>query len=119
MLLPQLSFTVKLKKLIYLELGDLENGKKHAKLFSSEMSDLFERQEKLNSMGNQFKMDYITSSYYNKIEKRQSINIFLAIIGGMIFSFFLYLMYQRYKKIQIARLIREQMNAVSFDMDDL
>lgn len=104
---------------LYLETGNIAAGKLHAKTYASEISDLFDRQEKLNSIGNQYKIDFITSNYFNKIEKRQTLFIFLSIIGSMILSFLIYLSYQQYKKILIARLIREQMNSVSFDIDDL
>ena len=104
---------------LYLELENIEKGKLYANMYASEISDLFDRQEKLNSIGNQYKIDFITSSYFNKIERRLTIYIFLSIIGSMIGSFLLYLLYQHYKKIQIAKLIREQMNSVSFDFEDL
>ncbi|MGB3465918.1 MAG: tetratricopeptide repeat protein [Cyclobacteriaceae bacterium] len=104
---------------LYLETGDILAGKKHGKRYFEEISNYFEVQEKLNSIGNQYKIDYITSSYFNKQEKQQTLYLFLIVIGAMIFSFLLYLLYQYYKKVQIAKLIREQMNSVSFDLDEL
>lgn len=104
---------------LQLKSGNLTEGLLYSERYKSEVSDLFQRQEKLNSIGNQYKIDFITSSYYNKIEKRETLIIFCSIIGSFILCFLMYLGYQHYKKIQIAKLIREQMNSVAFEIDDL
>ncbi|MEL7223257.1 MAG: tetratricopeptide repeat protein, partial [Bacteroidota bacterium] len=104
---------------VYYLHGTKTLGKQHADLYASEMVELIKRKENLNTIGNQYKIDYITTNYYNKVEKRKNINVFLLIVGAMVCSFLIYLAFQRYRKIQIARLIREQLNAVVFDIDEL
>ena len=104
---------------VYFLSKNIELGRKHAGLYTEAMVELVRHKENLNNIGNQYKIDYITTNYYNKIEQRKHLNIFLAVVGLMVFSFLVYLGYQHYRKIQIARLIREQLNAVVFDIDDL
>lgn len=104
---------------LYLKNGNITEGLLHSERYKGEVSDLLRRQENLNSIGNQYKIDFITSSYFNKIEKRETLLIFCSIIGSMILFFLIYLSYQHYKKVQIAKLIREQMNSVAFDIDEI
>jgi len=103
---------------IHFNLNQIEKGKEYAKEHARQLSMLIERQQKLTEIGNQFKIDYITTSYYAEKDKKRNTNTFIWVIISMIVSFLIFRLYQLYRKIQVAKLLRAEMELVNFDLDN-
>ncbi len=104
---------------IHFEMNDIEQGKAYAKTNAAELTALFDRQQKLTDIGSQYKMDYITSSYFAEKEKKKNTHTFIWVIITMVLSFLVFRLYQLYKKIMVGRLLRKEMESVHFDLSDL
>ncbi|MCR9251969.1 MAG: tetratricopeptide repeat protein [bacterium] len=86
--------------------------------YVTQMESLYDQQKELASQGDQYKIELITSTYFAKIQEQEKINYYMVGVAGLVAFFILFLIYNRYRKVAAAKMLREHFSSISFNISN-
>lgn len=103
---------------IYFSKNQPEKAKLYFDRYVTQMESLYDQQKELASQGDQYKIELITSTYFAKIQEQEKINYYMVGVAGLVVFFILFLIYNRYRKVAAAKMLREHFSSISFNISN-
>lgn len=103
---------------IYFAIDESEKAKTYVEKYVTQMETLYDQQKELASQGDQYKIELITSTYFAKIQEQEKINYYMVGVAGLVVFFILFLIYNRYRKVAAAKMLREHFSSISFNISN-
>lgn len=103
---------------IYFHKDELHEAKIYFDRYVTQMESLYDQQKELASQGDQYKIELITSTYFAKIQEQEKINYYMVGVAGLVAFFILFLIYNRYRKVAAAKMLREHFSSISFNISN-